>query len=49
VRDKKDLLLIASNRNYPPIQFFENRWISVGVVVHVVRDMGKRYSGTETE
>ena len=49
VRDKKNLLLIASNRNYPPIQFFEDRWINVGVVVHVVRDMGKRYSGTEVE
>ena len=49
VRDKKDLLLIASNRNYPPIPFFEKKWINVGVVVHVVRDMGKRYSGTETD
>jgi SOS-response transcriptional repressor LexA len=49
VRDKKDLLLIASNRNYPPIPFFEKRWIHMGVVVHVVRDMGKRYSGTEAE
>jgi len=49
VRDKKDLLLIASNRNYPPIPFIEEDWVNTGVVVYVVRDMGKRYSGTETE
>ena len=49
VHDKKDLLLIASNRNYPPIQFTEKNWINFGVAVHVVRDMGKRYSGAEIE
>jgi transcriptional regulator with XRE-family HTH domain len=49
VRDKKDLLLIASNRNYPPIPFVEQKWVHVGVVPHVVRDMSKRYSGTEVE
>jgi len=49
VRDKKDLLLIASNRNYPPISFVEKKWIHVGVVAHVVRDMTKRYSGMEIE
>jgi transcriptional regulator with XRE-family HTH domain len=47
VRDKKDLLLIASNRNYPPVPFDPDRWHHVGVAVHVVRDMAKRYSGTE--
>jgi transcriptional regulator with XRE-family HTH domain len=49
VRDKKDLLLISSNRNYPPIPFIETKWIHVGVAVYVVRDMAKRYSGTEIE
>ncbi len=48
VRDKKDLLLIASNRHYPPVPFVEKNWLHVGVVVYVMRDMAKRYSGTET-
>ena len=26
VRDKKSLLLIASDRHYPPIQFAEEKW-----------------------
>ncbi|MDX1741818.1 MAG: helix-turn-helix domain-containing protein [Rhodothermales bacterium] len=49
VRDKKDLLLIASNRNYPPVPFVEGKWFHVGVAGYVVRDMAKRYSGTELE
>jgi SOS-response transcriptional repressor LexA len=49
VRDKKDMLLIASNRNYPPIPYIEKDWIHIGVVVYAMRDMAKRYSGTEVE
>jgi len=49
VRDKKDLLLIASNRNYPPVPFSEKKWQHVGVAVQAIRDMEKRYSGTELE
>jgi SOS-response transcriptional repressor LexA len=49
VRDKKDMLLIASNRNYPPVPFIEQNWHHVGVVVYAMRDMTKRYSGTEME
>jgi transcriptional regulator with XRE-family HTH domain len=49
VRDKKDLLLIASNRNYPPVPFDEKKWFHVGVAGYVIRDMAKRYSGTELE
>jgi SOS-response transcriptional repressor LexA len=49
VRDKKDLLLIASNRNYPPIPFSEKRWKHIGVAVQAIRDIEKRYSGTELE
>jgi SOS-response transcriptional repressor LexA len=49
VRDKKDLLLIASNRNYPPVPFSDKNWMHVGVVPQVVREMSKRYSGTELE
>ena len=49
VRDRKDLLLIASNRNYPPVPFSESRWTHVGVSVHVIRDLAKRYSGADLE
>ena len=49
VRDRKDLLLIASNRNYPPVQFSESRWTHVGVSVQVIRDLAKRYSGADLE
>ncbi len=49
VRDKKDLLLIASNRNYPPVPFVEKSWVHIGVVVYAMRDMGKRYSGPDLE
>ena len=49
VRDKKDMLLIASNRNYPPVSFIEKNWVHVGVVVYAMRNMSKRYSGMETE
>ena len=49
VRDKKDLLLIASNRNYPPEPFIEEKWNHVGVVIYAMRDMEKRYSGPDLD
>jgi SOS-response transcriptional repressor LexA len=49
VRDKKSLLLIASNRNYPPIPFIEEKWHHVGVVVYAMRDMATRYTGADVE
>ena len=49
VRDKKNLLLIASNRNYPPVPFVEENWKHVGVIVYAMRSMAKRYSGAEIE
>jgi DNA polymerase V len=49
VRDGKSLLLVASNRNYPPIPFEPDSWVHVGVLLHAVRDLAKRYSGTEPE
>ena len=47
VRDGKNLILVASNRNYPPVPFEPENWIHTGVVVHAVRSMMKRYSGQE--
>jgi DNA polymerase V len=47
VRDGKHLLLVASNRNYPPVPFETDQWEHVGVVVHAIRSLSKRYSGTE--
>ncbi len=44
VRDGKDLILVASNRNYPPVPFDPEQWIHTGVVVHAVRSMMKRYA-----
>jgi DNA polymerase V len=49
VRDGKSLLLVASNRNYPPIPFDAEEWIHVGVLLHAVRDLAKRYSGPDPE
>ncbi len=49
VRDGKSLILVASNRHYPPIPFEAKRWKHTGVVVQAVRSMGKRYAGPEDE
>lgn len=49
VRDGKSMLLVASNRNYPPVRWEESRWVHVGIIVYVMRDMMKRYSGTDEE
>jgi SOS-response transcriptional repressor LexA len=45
VRDGKNLLIVASNRHYPPIPFDETKWDHQGVVVYAVRELGSRYSG----
>jgi hypothetical protein len=42
-------LLVASNRNYPPIPFEAENWVRVGVLLHAVRDLAKRYSGSEPD
>ena len=49
VRDGKNMLLVSSNRNYPPVRFDESNWTHVGIVVFAMRDMMKRYSGNEEE
>ena len=49
VRDGKNMLLVASNRNYPPIRFDESKWTHGGILVFAMRDMMKRYSGNEEE
>ena len=49
VRDGKNLILVASNRNYPPMPYDPDHWIHVGVLVHAVRDMMTRYSGVEDD
>ena len=45
VRDGKKLLIVASNRHYPPIPFEEDKWNHQGVVVYAVRELGSRYTG----
>ena len=45
VRDGKKLLIVASNRNYPPIPFDEKKWNHQGVVVYAVRELSSRYTG----
>jgi len=47
VRDGKNLILIASNRHYPPLRFVESEWVHVGIIVYSFRDMGKRYTGID--
>ena len=47
VRDGKHLLLVASNRHYPPKEFDAEKWQHVGVVVYAFRAMVKRYMGLE--
>ena len=47
VRDGKNLILVASNRHFPPERFVESKWVHVGVVVYAYRDMMKRYTGPE--
>ena len=49
VRDGKNMLLVASNRHYAPLKWVKSKWVHVGVIVYVVRDMTKRYSGVEAE
>lgn len=49
VRDGKSMLLVSSNRNYPPIRWEEKKWIHVGIVVYAMRDMMKRYAGSDEE
>ena len=49
VRDGKKLLLVASNRHYPPERFVESRWVQVGTIVYACRDMMKRYRGPEAD
>jgi hypothetical protein len=43
------MLLVSSNRNYPPIRWEEKKWIHVGIVVYAMRDMMKRYAGQDEE
>jgi SOS-response transcriptional repressor LexA len=45
VREGKMLLIVASNRNYPPIPFDPKRWNHQGVVVYAVRELSTRYMG----
>lgn len=45
VRDGKRTLLVASNRNYPPIPYDEKLWDHQGVVVYAVRELSSRYTG----
>lgn len=45
VRDGKKLLIVASNRNYPPIPYDEKKWNHQGVVVYAVRELSSRYTG----
>ena len=45
VRDGKKLLIVSSNRNYPPIPFDEKKWDHQGVVVYAVRELSTRYTG----
>jgi len=45
VRDGKRILIVSSNRNYPPIPFEEKRWDHQGVVVYAVRELSSRYTG----
>ena len=47
VRDGKHLLLVASNRHYPPVEYDTERWQHVGVIVYAMRAMAKRYMGLE--
>ena len=47
VRDGKHMLLVASNRHYPPIEFDADRWQHVGVIVYAIRAMAKRYMGLD--
>ena len=49
VRDGKHLLLVASNRHYPPLEFDADQWQHMGVVVYAMRAMAKRYMGLEVE
>ena len=45
VRDGKNLILVASNRHYPPLRFNDSGWVHVGTLEYACRDMSKRYTG----
>ena len=49
IRDGKNLLLVASNRHYPPIKWDQKKWIHVGIVAYCQRDMIKRYTGMQAD
>ena len=43
VTHKKRKLLIASNRNYPPIEFNPKKWVHMGCIIHAFRDLTHDY------